>query len=100
MTDAEPAVDVAIQDVPERHRYELTVDGEIAGFSVYRLSDGIMTFEHTEVDPAFEGQGLGSRLAKFGLDDVRSRGLRIRIECPFIRTYLRRHPEYADLRAR
>jgi len=101
MTDAAPAADdVTIRDVPERHRYELTVGDEVAGFSVYRLGDGVMTFEHTEVDPAFEGRGLGSRITRFALDDVRSRELRIRIECPFIRTYLRRHPEYADLRAR
>ena len=91
---------ITVRDVPERHRYELSVGDEVAGISIYRLDDGVMVFEHTEVDAAFEGRGLGSRLAKFALDDVRSRGLRIRIECPFIRTYIRRHPEYADLRAR
>src|SRR5262245_4686090 len=91
---------ITVRDVPERHRYELRVGDEVAGISVYRLGDGVMVFEHTEVDAAYEGRGLGSRLAKSALDDVRSRGLRIRIECPFIRTYIRRHPEYADLRAR
>src|SRR3954468_18941818 len=82
---AGPAVheaEVAVRDVPERHRYELTVGDQVAGISIYRLGDGVMTFEHTEVDAAFEGRGLGSRLAKFALDDVRARGLRIRIECP------------------
>jgi predicted GNAT family acetyltransferase len=98
MTDPVPAI--AIRDVPERHRYELTVDGAVAGISIYRLGDGVMVFEHTEVDEAYEGRGLGSRLAKFALDDVRSRGLRIRIECPFIRSYIRRHREYDDLRVR
>ena len=97
---AVPAPDIAVSDAPERHRYELTVDGQVAGISVYRLNDGVMTFEHTEVDVAFEGRGLGSRLVRSALDDVRARGLRIRVECPFIRTYLRRHAEYADLRAR
>jgi predicted GNAT family acetyltransferase len=98
MTDAQP--DIAIRDVPERHRYELTVDGVVAGISVYRLADDVMVFEHTEVDEAYEGRGLGSRLARFALDDVRARGLRMRIECPFIRTYIRRHPEYDELRVR
>jgi predicted GNAT family acetyltransferase len=101
MTDAaqdEPAI--TVRDVPERHRYELTVGDEVAGISIYRLGDGVMVFEHTEVDAAFEGRGLGSLLAKTALDDARSRGLRIRTECPFIRAYIRRHPEYADLRTR
>jgi predicted GNAT family acetyltransferase len=61
MTDPVPAI--AIRDVPERHRYELTVDGAVAGISIYRLGDGVMVFEHTEVDEAYEGRGLGSRLA-------------------------------------
>jgi len=99
-TDDPAPASIEIRDVPERSRYELLVDGVVAGISVYRLRDGVMTFEHTEVDAAFEGRGLGSRLAAFALDDVRSRGLRIRVECPFIRSYIRRHPEYADLRGR
>src|SRR6185436_13865707 len=86
MTDAvpdDPAI--TVRDAPERHRYELTVGDEVAGISVYRLADGVMVFEHTEVDAAFEGRGLCSRLAKVGLCHMRSRCLRIRIECPFIR---------------
>jgi predicted GNAT family acetyltransferase len=67
------------------------------GFSAYRLvSDGII-FTHTEVDPAFEGRGIGSRLAAGALDDVRARGLRMTVKCPFIAAYLRRHPEYGDI---
>ena len=56
-----------------------------------------MVFTHTEVDPSFEGQGVGSALARGALDDVRSRGLHIIAMCPFISAYVRRHPEYADL---
>ena len=53
---------------------------------------------HTEVDPAAEGHGVGSRLAAGALDDIRSRGLSILVVCPFVREYVRRHPEYADLK--
>ena len=97
---AEPTPAIDIRDVPERHRYELTLGDELAGFAGYRVRDGVLVFEHTEVDAAYEGRGLGSRLARFALDDARARGLRVRIECPFIRSYIRRHPEYEDLLAR
>lgn len=57
-----------------------------------------MTIYHTEVDPAFEGQGVGSQLAKAALDDVRARGLELVPRCPFIAAYIRRHSEdYLDL---
>jgi predicted GNAT family acetyltransferase len=54
-------------------------------------------FTHTEVDPAFEGHGIGSALAAGALDDARRRGLVVVPSCPFIRAYITRHPEYADL---
>ncbi|UOE43756.1 GNAT family N-acetyltransferase [Agromyces larvae] len=80
----------------ERHRYELRVDGDRAGFAVFREEPGRIVFTHTVVLPAYEGRGLGGRLAKFALDDAVARGLEIVPECPFIAAYLRRHPEYAD----
>jgi predicted GNAT family acetyltransferase len=52
---------------------------------------------HTEVAPSAEGAGVGSRLVRGALDDVRARGLRVAPLCPFVREYIRRHPEYADL---
>jgi predicted GNAT family acetyltransferase len=86
-----------VRDVPERSRYEVTVDGELAGFAVYHDDDGTRVFTHTEVFDAFEGQGVGSVLARSALDDVRSRGRRLVAQCPFIAAYLKRHDEYADL---
>ena len=74
-------------------RYVISVDGVDAGFSMFGQRDGIITFRHTEVDPAFEGQGLGSTLAREALDDARARGLQIKALCPFIAAYLKRHPE-------
>jgi predicted GNAT family acetyltransferase len=96
---AEPSAEplVTVVDAPERSRYEATVDGTVAGFVVYRLRGQRLVLVHTEVEPAFEGKGVGSALAKAALEDIRRRGLVAVVQCPFITAYLRRHPEYADL---
>ena len=78
-------------------RYEVHVDGELAGFADYRVQPGAIAFPHTEVDPAHQGQGLAGMLAKMALDDARQQGLRVRPQCSFFVTYIKRHPEYADL---
>lgn len=91
------APDIRVVDAPERHRYELTVDGQLAGISTYRRKPGEITFVHTEIDDAYEGHGLGSRLANAVLDEARAQGLMVRPSCPFIRSYIEHHPEYADL---
>jgi len=90
-----PAGDaVVIERHDERLRYDMTVEGRRAAVSQFRLEPGVIVFTHTIVRPEFEGRGLGSRLAKFVLDDAVARGERIVPECPFIAAYLRRHPEY------
>jgi predicted GNAT family acetyltransferase len=78
-------------------RYVATLDGEEAGFAAYRVGNDVVTFTHTEVDDRFEGRGVGSRLARAALDDVREQGKRVRPLCPFIARYIREHDEYADL---
>lgn len=90
-------IDIVVTDAPEASRYEAHAADRLAGFARYRLSPGRITFIHTEVDPAFEGGGVGSRLARHALDDARARGLAVRPLCPFIAAYIRHHPEYADL---
>jgi uncharacterized protein len=86
-----------IQDTPEHSRYELHMDDAVAGFVDYRLGPGWIALTHTQVEPAFEGQGLGGKLAQHALDDARDRGLRVRPLCPYISAYIRRNPQYADL---
>jgi predicted GNAT family acetyltransferase len=88
---------VSIRDVPDESRYVMELDREPAGFAEYRLRPGAIVFMHTVVDPAFEGRGLGSRIAKFVLDDARRRGLAVVPACPFIRSYIESHPDYRDL---
>ncbi|MGH3735063.1 MAG: GNAT family N-acetyltransferase [Micromonosporaceae bacterium] len=80
-----------------QQRYEVCVDGTVAGFAAYRLRPETVVFTHTEIDPAYEGRGLGSQLARGALDDVRGAGKRVLSLCPFIAGYIERHPEYGDL---
>jgi predicted GNAT family acetyltransferase len=89
--------DVALADNPAAHRFELRVAGKVAAYAEYNLLKDALLFTHTEVLEGYEGQGLGSRLAKFALDDVRSRGLKAVPVCQFIAGYIRRHHEYLDL---
>jgi uncharacterized protein len=88
-----------VNNNPDRSRYEVLVDGKVAGFARYRRTGDVINFYHTEVDPAFEGQGLGSKLARGALDDVRTGGVRAIATCPFISAYIKRHPEYTELLA-
>ena len=87
-----------VRDNPDESRYELVVDGRLAGIAQYRLNSERITMYHTEVEPEFEGRGLGDELARAALDDVRRRGLVLVPLCPFIAAFIRRHPgEYLDL---
>jgi predicted GNAT family acetyltransferase len=90
-------MEMTVKDNADALRYEITVDGERAGFVTYRLSPGVMTFLHAEVDPAREGRGIGSRLVRDALDDARARGLTVRPRCPFVAAYIERNPDYANL---
>lgn len=84
-----------VTDNPEAQRFEAHVDGRLAGFAEYQLTDALMVFTHTEVDPAFEGKGVGSDIARFALDHLRADGTRQALPvCPFITGWIQRHPEY------
>jgi predicted GNAT family acetyltransferase len=88
---------IEVRDAPDRRRYEVLDDGTLAGFAEYRDQGDVRIFTHTEVFPAFEGRGVGTALARGALDDVRASGRRVVAQCPFIRAYIERHPEHADL---
>ena len=78
------------------HRYELTVDGRLAA-TYYAISGNVITFIHTEVPPELGGKGIGSKLIKGALDQVRAEGLKVIAQCPFVKAYIEKHPDYADL---
>ena len=92
-----PAAEICVVDVPERSRFEVLVDGEIAGFTEYRRRPGLIAFIHTLIDPRFEGQGLGSQLVRTALSEARSDRLSVLPFCPFVRSYIAGHTEYLDL---
>ena len=89
--------DIRVVDVPDRSRFEIRVDGEVAGFTEYRRRPELIAFVHTLIDPRFEGQGRASQLVRAALSEVRSDGLAVLPFCPFVRGYIARHTEYLDL---
>ena len=92
---------MVVRDNPESGRFEAYVDGKLAGFSAYTLADGGIMFMHTEVDDAFEGQGVGSAMVRQMLDQIRGDGgLRVTRPAPSSRAWIRQHPDYQDLTRR
>ncbi|GGM52719.1 N-acetyltransferase [Micromonospora sonchi] len=86
-----------VVDNPSAGRFEIMVDGQVAGFAEYRRRNGTISFTHTLIESNFEGRDLGSKLARGALDAVREEGSGVLPFCPFIRGYIQRHPDYLDL---
>lgn len=95
MPDTDDAVRVVLNR--DLKRYELWSGADLAGFTSFREGPGWIKLFHAEVEPAFEGHGLGGLLAAGALDDVRAQGIGVIPACPFIANYVTGHPEYADL---
>jgi predicted GNAT family acetyltransferase len=93
MSGTEPTV----VDNPEAGRFEVHVDGELAGVALYKRRGSTISFTHTEIDDRFEGRGLGSALVRGALDTARAEGAAVLPFCPFVRGYIERHQEYLDL---
>lgn len=94
MNDAEPTV----RHNAERQRYEILVDGDVAGFAEHQpFADGVEAFPHTVVQPEHEGKGLAATLVRAALDDVRARGVLVVPSCWYVARWIERHPEYRDL---
>jgi predicted GNAT family acetyltransferase len=90
-------VEPRLADNPSELRYEVWSGDRLAGTIRYTREGDVVTLVHTDVDPAFEGKGLGSVLVAGALDDVRARGKLVRPLCPFVAAYIKRHPEYTDM---
>ena len=89
--------DLTITDDRAALRYEAHLGDDLAGFVEYRLAGTRRILLHTEVPPAFGGRGIGAAMARHILEEARATGTRVTVKCPFIRTWLERHPGYADV---
>jgi uncharacterized protein len=88
---------IEVADAPDRERYELSVDGEVVGFTVYRARPRLIAFVHTEIEERLQGRGLADRLIRFALEDARARGLAVLPFCPFVKAFIERHREFEAL---
>lgn len=86
-----------ISDNREAKRYEARVDGKLAGFADYIRTQEVIAFVHTEVEPEYEGQGIGGALVRASLDEARRDGLAVLPTCPFYAGWIARHPDYQDV---
>ena len=86
-----------ITDASERARYEGHIDGVLAGMLDYKVRRDRIALIHTEVLPAYEGRGVAAAIVRFALDDARERGLRVIATCPYVQSYLARHPDDLDI---
>ena len=89
--------EITLRDNAEASRFEILSGDEVAGFASYSVDGDVVTMPHTVVAEAYDGQGLGGRLVSFALDAVREQGRRVRPVCPFVKGYIERHEDYADL---
>jgi predicted GNAT family acetyltransferase len=96
MDNADEQDNFAIVAVPEKNRYELRDGDKVAGFANYTLAPDQVVFTHTVIDDKYEGQGLGSRLARHVLDDAAASGKRIVPVCSFIAAYVRKHRDWDE----
>lgn len=87
---------IHVRNNPDKSRYEVELDGHLAKID-YRDRKGVRYFIHTEVPPDLEGRGIAGAMAKFALDEARAQQLAIVPQCPFVRSYIERHPEYQSL---
>jgi predicted GNAT family acetyltransferase len=90
-------MDPVVRDNRDRRRYEILADGRVVGSLTYRLRGEVVSFQHTEVDNAYSGQGFASRLVRMALDDSRNAGRLVLPYCPYVREWIEKHPDYVDL---
>jgi predicted GNAT family acetyltransferase len=90
-------MELRVADNPDKARYEIAVDGEVAGFIDYHLSGHTIAFLHAETDPDSRHAGIGGRMVHDTLDSARERGLDVLPYCPFVRSWIGEHPDYTDL---
>jgi hypothetical protein len=92
-----PANTTEVRDNSADRRFEIWADEELAGFTTYVLRSRSISFLHTELEPRFQGRGLGQELVAAALRSARERGLEVLPFCPYVRGFIAKHPEFLDL---
>jgi len=90
-------MDIVVTDEEGAGRYEVRVDGELAGFADRTVRDGVMVLPHTVVDRRYRGRGLAAELVRRALDDARAQGLGVIPSCWYVAQYIGDHPTEVDL---
>jgi len=80
----------------QNQQFLAPVEDETA-YMEYRLKDGIIYLMHTDVPDRLSGRGIGTALATYAFNYARENGLKVKVYCPFVLTYLKRHPELANI---
>jgi len=88
--------DFEIRHNPEENRFQIEIESHLAILK-YQLDGGTIVFTHTSVPDELGGRGLGSKLARTGLDYARTQGLSVHPLCSFVAAYIDKKPEYQDL---
>jgi uncharacterized protein len=86
-----------VRDAPEQNRYEIHDGEQLLGHADYQRQGDTVVFTHTEVDQDSGIKGLGSTLVRAALDDVRAKGGTVVPRCSFVRGWIEKHEDYADL---
>jgi len=88
---------ISVRDNPQASRFEIRVNGVLAGYVTYRDARSGRAFEHTVIATEHQGMGLASQLIRSALDEARATGRNVLPFCPFVRSFIQRHPAYVDL---
>ena len=86
----------AVFNNEQRQQFQVQVDDEIASLE-YRLHEGVLVLMHTEVPEKLAGRGIATALAEYGMNYARTHHLPVKVYCPFVTTWLQKHPEYMDM---
>lgn len=86
--------DVIVEDNPAECRFEAWLNGQMIGFASYQRSGTVITYPHTVVATAYEGNGVGGKLVQAALEQARAENAQVVPLCSFVDAYIRRHREY------
>jgi predicted GNAT family acetyltransferase len=78
------------------HNFEMIVDGHRA-FIDYQLKHDKVFLIHTEVPVELEGHGVAATMVDRTLRYIEEHGWKIVPYCTYIKSYLKKHPEWERL---